>query len=132
MAQVFGAYAAANKTQLHDIVPAAPGDRQAHRNRVDFAFAATQWMPPPDGASALDGVLVQAQEPARVTGGQEGGRGGCDRSCTILEHISSVRSDNTTHGDQRSIKEHTCRHTRPRCQCLWNAAAADSQTAAPK
>ncbi len=90
MAQVFGAYAAANKTQLHDIVPAAPGDRQAHRNRVDFAFAATQWMPPPDGASALDGVLVQAQEPARVTGGQEGGRGGGGRSVFVGMRPSGV------------------------------------------
>ena len=71
-------------------MPAAPGDRQAHRNRVDFAFAATQWVPPPDGASALDGVLVQAEEPVRVTGGQGGGRRGRSRSVFVGMRPSGV------------------------------------------
>lgn len=53
---------------LHPIIAAAPPDRQQHRNRVDYAFSARQWLPPPEGASAFGGEVLESQAPARATG----------------------------------------------------------------
>lgn len=66
--QVFGRWALQNGTIVHPILGADAADRTRHRNRLDLAFAPTQWIPPPEGGSALGGVRQEAPEPVRTTG----------------------------------------------------------------
>ena len=67
-----------NTAVVHTIIAAAPPDRQQHRNRVDYAFSARQWLPPPEGASAFGGEVLESQAPARATGRASSSRPGRD------------------------------------------------------
>jgi predicted RNA-binding protein with TRAM domain len=70
--QVFGGWAQ-NGTAVRRIIGADPSERTNHRNRLDFAFAASQWIPPAEGGSAFGGVRERAAEPQRATGASSGG-----------------------------------------------------------
>ena len=71
----FAALATAHGALIHPITAASEDDRVRHRNRVDFAASARQYIPPPMGGSAFGAQIQDAVKAARATGAKARGSG---------------------------------------------------------